>query len=127
MIQIITILLVYVTAMLKMGAVEEQQKRFKKLSTNFSKRLAHHLNNLFIHQVFQVIHFLNNLPLPTAPSHPDSVSPVSFHPRPPSPNLFFFHNSMITQLSALFQNEVQSLVMMHCAGRAGSDVTSLSE
>ncbi|KAK7495288.1 hypothetical protein BaRGS_00013470 [Batillaria attramentaria] len=37
-------------SMLKMAAVEEQQKRFKKLSTNFSKRLAHHLNNLFIHQ-----------------------------------------------------------------------------
>ncbi|KAK7097986.1 exocyst complex component 1-like isoform X2 [Littorina saxatilis] len=37
-------------SMLKMRAVEDQQKRFKKLSTNFSKRLAHHLNNLFIHQ-----------------------------------------------------------------------------
>lgn len=37
-------------SMLKMAAVEEQQKRFRRLSANFSKRLAHHLNNLFIHQ-----------------------------------------------------------------------------
>uniref|UniRef100_A0A0B6ZCF6 Exocyst complex component Sec3 PIP2-binding N-terminal domain-containing protein n=1 Tax=Arion vulgaris TaxID=1028688 RepID=A0A0B6ZCF6_9EUPU len=37
-------------SLLRMGAVEEQQKRFKKLSANFSKRLSHHLNNLFIHQ-----------------------------------------------------------------------------
>ncbi|BFZ14807.1 hypothetical protein BsWGS_17846 [Bradybaena similaris] len=37
-------------SLLRMGGVEEQQKRFKKLSTNFSKRLVHHLNNLFIHQ-----------------------------------------------------------------------------
>ncbi|XP_035825446.1 exocyst complex component 1 isoform X2 [Aplysia californica] len=31
-------------------AVEEQQKHFKKLAIHFSKRLSHHLNNLFIHQ-----------------------------------------------------------------------------
>ncbi|XP_041359925.1 exocyst complex component 1-like isoform X2 [Gigantopelta aegis] len=36
--------------LLRMGAVEEQHKRFNKLAANFSKRLAHHLNNLFIHQ-----------------------------------------------------------------------------
>ena len=35
----------------KMRATEEEQKRFKKLATNFSKRLCNHLNNLFIHQV----------------------------------------------------------------------------
>jgi hypothetical protein len=34
-----------------MAAVNEQQKRFVKLRTAFSKRLSHHLNNLFIHQV----------------------------------------------------------------------------
>ncbi|KAJ8297513.1 hypothetical protein KUTeg_024044 [Tegillarca granosa] len=34
----------------KMAAVEEQQKKFVRLSTSFAKRLAHHLNNLFIHQ-----------------------------------------------------------------------------
>ncbi|GFS06267.1 exocyst complex component 1 [Elysia marginata] len=33
----------------KLGAVEEQQKYFKKLLASFSKRLIHHLNNLFIH------------------------------------------------------------------------------
>ncbi|PVD35270.1 hypothetical protein C0Q70_06552 [Pomacea canaliculata] len=37
-------------SMLKMAAVEEQQKRFRKLSSKFSQRLAHHLNNQFIHQ-----------------------------------------------------------------------------
>lgn len=33
----------------KLSAVEEQQKYFKKLLGSFSKRLIHHLNNLFIH------------------------------------------------------------------------------
>ena len=56
-------------AMLKMGAVEEQQKRFKKLSTNFSKRLAHHLNNLFIHQVIGTVCFWGSCVL-TFPPHP---------------------------------------------------------
>ncbi|KAL5012020.1 hypothetical protein ScPMuIL_010571 [Solemya velum] len=37
-------------ALLKMGAVEEQQKRFSKLTASFAKSLARHLNNLFIHQ-----------------------------------------------------------------------------
>ncbi|XP_048237004.1 exocyst complex component 1-like isoform X1 [Haliotis rufescens] len=37
-------------AVRRMAAVEEQQKRFSKLSVSFSKRVAHHLNNLFIHQ-----------------------------------------------------------------------------
>ncbi|XP_053398468.1 exocyst complex component 1-like isoform X2 [Mercenaria mercenaria] len=37
-------------ALQKMAAVEEQMKKFNKLSTDFSRRLAHHLNNLFIHQ-----------------------------------------------------------------------------
>ncbi|RUS86833.1 hypothetical protein EGW08_005429 [Elysia chlorotica] len=35
----------------RLGAVEEQQKYFKKLLASFSKRLIHHLNNLFIHHV----------------------------------------------------------------------------
>ncbi|XP_033743453.1 exocyst complex component 1-like isoform X1 [Pecten maximus] len=37
-------------ALRKMSAVEEQQKRYSKFSASFAKRLAHHLNNLFIHQ-----------------------------------------------------------------------------
>ncbi|XP_055895283.1 exocyst complex component 1-like isoform X2 [Biomphalaria glabrata] len=37
-------------SLLRMGAVEEQQKRFKKISANFSKTLIHHLNNLFIQE-----------------------------------------------------------------------------
>ncbi|KAK3099143.1 hypothetical protein FSP39_000104 [Pinctada imbricata] len=37
-------------ALKKMSAVEEQQKKFGRFSTGFAKRLAHHLNNLFIHQ-----------------------------------------------------------------------------
>ncbi|XP_069131565.1 exocyst complex component 1-like isoform X2 [Argopecten irradians] len=37
-------------ALQKMSAVEEQQKRYSKFSASFAKRLAHHLNNLFIHQ-----------------------------------------------------------------------------
>ncbi|ELT89930.1 hypothetical protein CAPTEDRAFT_229168 [Capitella teleta] len=37
-------------SLMRMVAVQEQQKRFAKLKTAFSKRLAHHLNNLFIHQ-----------------------------------------------------------------------------
>ena len=34
-----------------MAAVQEQRRRFVKLKTTFAKRLSHHLNNLFIHQV----------------------------------------------------------------------------
>lgn len=37
-------------ALCRMTAVINQQKRFAQLKTTFSKRLAHHLNNLFIHQ-----------------------------------------------------------------------------
>ncbi|XP_052078760.1 exocyst complex component 1-like isoform X1 [Mytilus californianus] len=37
-------------ALTKMAAVEEQQKKFTKFAASFAKRLAHHLNNLFIHQ-----------------------------------------------------------------------------
>ncbi|XP_059178950.1 exocyst complex component 1-like isoform X1 [Physella acuta] len=40
-------------SLLRMGAVEEQQKRFKKMSVNFSKKLVQHLNNLFIQQKSQ--------------------------------------------------------------------------
>ncbi len=35
----------------KMAAVQDQRKRFEKLKSTFAKRLSHHLNNLFIHQV----------------------------------------------------------------------------
>jgi hypothetical protein len=35
----------------KSAAVEEQQKKYTKFATGFAKRLTHHLNNLFIHQV----------------------------------------------------------------------------
>ncbi|CAG5118242.1 unnamed protein product [Candidula unifasciata] len=48
-------------SLLRLGGVEEQQKRFKKLSTNFSKRLVHHLNNLFIHQVTYVHVYMSSL------------------------------------------------------------------
>ncbi|KAK3606322.1 hypothetical protein CHS0354_041956 [Potamilus streckersoni] len=37
-------------ALRKMAAVDEQQKKFAKISSNFAKRLSHHLNNFFIHQ-----------------------------------------------------------------------------
>lgn len=37
-------------ALQKMAAVEEQQKRFEKYTNQFAKRLAHHLNCLFIQQ-----------------------------------------------------------------------------
>ncbi|XP_076446278.1 exocyst complex component 1-like isoform X2 [Babylonia areolata] len=37
-------------SMLKMAAVEEQQKQFKKFSVNFTRRLATHINNLFVQQ-----------------------------------------------------------------------------
>lgn len=37
-------------ALLNMSAVKEQQKKFAMYSSDFSKRLARHLNNLFIHQ-----------------------------------------------------------------------------
>ncbi|XP_013397565.1 exocyst complex component 1 isoform X1 [Lingula anatina] len=37
-------------ALMKMQAVQEQQKRFGKYRVAFAKRLSHHLNNLFIHQ-----------------------------------------------------------------------------
>ncbi|XP_060579983.1 exocyst complex component 1-like isoform X3 [Ruditapes philippinarum] len=37
-------------ALLKLAAVEEQMKKFNKLKQDFSRRLIHHLNNLFIHQ-----------------------------------------------------------------------------
>ena len=39
------------SALENMSAVKEQQKKFTTYSSDFSKRLAHHLNNLFIHQV----------------------------------------------------------------------------
>ena len=45
------------SALTKMAAVEEQQKKYTKFATGFAKRLTHHLNNLFIHQV-------SNLTLP---------------------------------------------------------------
>jgi uncharacterized membrane protein YiaA len=45
------------SALIKMAAVEEQQKKYTKFATGFAKRLTHHLNNLFIHQV-------SNLTLP---------------------------------------------------------------
>ncbi|XP_048772233.1 exocyst complex component 1-like isoform X2 [Ostrea edulis] len=37
-------------ALNQMTAVEEQQRKFTKFSDKFGKRLAHHLNNLFIQQ-----------------------------------------------------------------------------
>ena len=37
-------------ALRKMSAVQEQEKKFTKLKSSFTKRIAHHLNNLFIHQ-----------------------------------------------------------------------------
>lgn len=37
-------------ALRQMAAVEEQERKFNKLSQDFSRRLATHLNNLFIHQ-----------------------------------------------------------------------------
>ena len=87
-------------AMLKMGAVEEQQKRFKKLSTNFSKRLAHHLNNLFIHQVIGTVGFWVSCLLP--------------HPPPPRPPPFFHSASAppnaLSYLFSLFQDDVQLLM-----------------
>lgn len=36
-----------------MAAVEEQQRKFTRFSDKFGKRLAYHLNNLFIQQVKQ--------------------------------------------------------------------------
>jgi len=36
---------------MKMNGVEEQMRKFNQLTVEFSKRLAHHLNNTFIHQV----------------------------------------------------------------------------
>lgn len=39
-------------ALKKMSAVEEQMKKFNKLASDFCRRLANHLNNLFIHQVY---------------------------------------------------------------------------
>lgn len=40
-----------ISALNQMTAVEEQQRKFTKFSEKFGKRLAHHLNNLFIQQV----------------------------------------------------------------------------
>ncbi|KAH9489273.1 Exocyst complex component 1 [Bulinus truncatus] len=37
-------------SLVRMGAVEEQQKRFKKISANFSKTLVRHLNSMFIQE-----------------------------------------------------------------------------
>ena len=37
-------------SMKKMAAVQEQLKKFNKVKATFAKRLAHHLNNYFIHQ-----------------------------------------------------------------------------
>ncbi|XP_052277522.1 exocyst complex component 1-like isoform X2 [Dreissena polymorpha] len=37
-------------ALKKMGAAEEQLRKFNQLASSFSKRLSHYLNNLFIHQ-----------------------------------------------------------------------------
>ncbi|XP_062594692.1 exocyst complex component 1-like [Saccostrea cucullata] len=37
-------------ALNQMSALEEQQRKFSRFSDKFGKRLAHHLNNLFIHQ-----------------------------------------------------------------------------
>ncbi|CAL1546243.1 unnamed protein product [Lymnaea stagnalis] len=57
-------------SLLRMGAVEEQQKRFKKVSANFSKRLVHHLNNLFIQQGNEMGGTLNRFgPEAKLPSH----------------------------------------------------------
>jgi hypothetical protein len=38
-------------ALEKMTAVAEQRKRYNQYKVAFAKRLSHHLNNLFIHQV----------------------------------------------------------------------------
>ncbi|XP_055958855.1 exocyst complex component 1 [Patella vulgata] len=46
-------------ALKKLGAVEEQQKKFGKISATFSKRLIQHLNNLFIHQGNQMAELLS--------------------------------------------------------------------
>ncbi|ESO90675.1 hypothetical protein LOTGIDRAFT_233685 [Lottia gigantea] len=46
-------------ALKRLGAVEEQQKKFNKISSNFSKRLSQHLNNLFIHQGNQMAESLS--------------------------------------------------------------------
>ncbi len=48
----------------KMAAVQDQRKRFEKLKSTFAKRLSHHLNNLFIHQVKYIIFhfFAHNVP-----------------------------------------------------------------
>lgn len=49
-----------------MAAVKETTARFVKLKGVFAKRLSHHLNNLFIHQVCLVMvtipyYFVENL------------------------------------------------------------------
>ena len=41
----------FVAALDRMAAVADQRKRFAQIKLTFAKRLAHHLNNLFIHQV----------------------------------------------------------------------------
>ena len=42
------------TELMMMTAVQEQKTRFRDLSNKFSRRLSHHLNNLFVHKVRQV-------------------------------------------------------------------------
>jgi len=51
-----TVIIGFVTAALgKMAAVADQRKRFAQIKLAFAKRLAHHLNNLFIHQVSEML------------------------------------------------------------------------
>ena len=49
-------LLCFIPAALeRMAAVADQRKRFTQIKLTFAKRLAHHLNNLFIHQVGHIV------------------------------------------------------------------------
>ena len=41
----------FISALLRMSAVQEQKKKFAKYKENFAVALARQLNNLFVHQV----------------------------------------------------------------------------
>ena len=50
----VSVMIFFQTALVKMTAVQEQQRRFGKLKSTFAKRLSHNLNSLFIQQVSRI-------------------------------------------------------------------------
>ncbi|KAL8621072.1 hypothetical protein ACOMHN_040597 [Nucella lapillus] len=98
-------------SMLKMAALEEQQKRLKKFSVNFTRRLATHLNSLFLCQGREYGETLNraggDLRMPQHNStHKDLVVYAEL--------MLWLKNTDTVSFDQLSTNYIQSLCTIYC-------------